>query len=342
MEGLSEKIANGNEVAGLKKLEVLELYDNQIELLENLSPSNGKDNSKEDDEPGIPGKTLKVLDMSYNVLRKMEPVKLCPNLLELYLANNKLKEIKGIENLNKLRKLDLGANRIREMDSTQLSGLTSLEELWLGKNKIERIDGLQNLRNLRRLDVQSNRLTVVDNLNAQVDSLEELYLADNGIDDIGASHINGLKLEFTNLITLDLSKNRIKTCSHFAHLKNLEDLWLSGNKIDSFEAIKPLGALKQLEGIYLEYNPIYADFEYRKLVKSHIPSINQIDADLVQHDALKIDISTKQIFNTSGNTKGILIKKDDIKGLQKTAIDRAYAETLETSRIEKASGQISG
>jgi protein phosphatase 1 regulatory subunit 7 len=61
------------------------------------------------------------------------------------LANNKLKTLAGLKGLCKLRKIDLGANRIRIMDPDELSGLVSLEELWLGKNKIEKIQGLDNV-----------------------------------------------------------------------------------------------------------------------------------------------------------------------------------------------------
>ena len=49
----------------------------------------------------------------------------------------------GLKGLTKLRKIDLGANRIRVMEVEELSGLVNLEELWLGKNKIEKIQGLE-------------------------------------------------------------------------------------------------------------------------------------------------------------------------------------------------------
>ena len=62
------------------------------------------------------------------------------------LANNKLKSIQGLSGLTKLRKLDLGANRIRIMEESELSGLINLEELWIGKNKIEQIQGLEKVR----------------------------------------------------------------------------------------------------------------------------------------------------------------------------------------------------
>jgi hypothetical protein len=54
-------------------LDLLELYDNIIEELQALNEGEG----------GAPGATLRVLDMSYNVIRDMQPVQCCPNLQEL-------------------------------------------------------------------------------------------------------------------------------------------------------------------------------------------------------------------------------------------------------------------
>jgi Leucine-rich repeat (LRR) protein len=65
MEGIRE----------FQKLQVLELYDNQVEDLNEL----GDDESEEQN----PGKTIKTLDMSYNVIRDMDPVRFCPNLVDL-------------------------------------------------------------------------------------------------------------------------------------------------------------------------------------------------------------------------------------------------------------------
>ena len=263
-------------LGGFTQLELLELYDNQIEALESL----------DDGEDGKPGTTLRVLDMSYNVIRDMEPVHLCPNLEELYLANNKLKVISGLKHLKKLRKIDLGANRIRVMPEEELSGLENLEELWLGKNKIESIGGLNKLTKLRRLDVQANRLTRVENLTAQIDTLEELYLAHNGIDEEGASCETGLALNFTALNTIDMSRNRLKSTKPFAHLLALEELWLSGNSIQTFDDVQHISVLGTrdgacLEGIYLEMNPVAGDFEYRKKLAQMIPSLKQIDANVI-------------------------------------------------------------
>ena len=66
-------------------------------------------------------------------------------MLFVDIAQNKIKTIKGLRHLKHLRKIDLGANRIRVMEEAELEGLVNLEELWLGKNKIEKIEGLSKV-----------------------------------------------------------------------------------------------------------------------------------------------------------------------------------------------------
>jgi len=217
----------------------------------------------------------------------------------------------------------LGANRIRKMDAEQLSGLINLEELWLGKNKIEKIEGLSNLKKLRRLDVQSNRLTSINGLEAQIESLEELYLAHNGIDDEGAMEQDGLQLKFENLTTLDLSKNRLSSCRPFAHLDTLNELWLSQNDISTFEDVEPISRLGMRDGaelteIYLEHNPIYNDFEYRKKLKEMIPSLVQIDANVIGATGYG-----SVITSTAGSPDALM---NQMKVLQDKVIERAKDE----------------
>lgn len=180
-----------------------------------------------------------------------------------------------------LRKIDLGANRIRVLDEEEMSGLENLEELWLGKNKIEHISGISKLTKLRKLDLQSNRLTRIENLHGQVDTLEELYLSHNAIDVLGASCETGLALPFTQLSTIDMTRNRLTDTSPFAHLTSLTDLWISGNDIKSFDDIEPLRGLTELDSLYMEMNPVDKDFEYRMKLAKMIPSLTQIDANKI-------------------------------------------------------------
>ncbi len=130
----SHLIKSMDNLGDLTQLQLLELYDNMVQTLD------------EDSLRGC-GPSLRTLDMSFNAIRDMEPVRLCTgNLTELYLANNKLRTIAGLKDLVHLKKVDLGANRIRVIDGEQLGGLVNLEELWIGKNKIEEITGLEKVR----------------------------------------------------------------------------------------------------------------------------------------------------------------------------------------------------
>jgi protein phosphatase 1 regulatory subunit 7 len=316
----------------LPKLETLELYDNMVQSLD------------EESLKGCGPTTLRVLDMSYNAIRSMAPVQYCngETLTELYLASNKLKEISGIKHLKNLRKLDLGANKIRVLNGSELSGLDSLEELWVGKNKIESLEGIQTLAKLRRLDVQSNRLTsVVDEdgvcyLNSQRENLEELYLGHNGFDEDGISGLISLagrgdsSCNFPKLTVLDLSRNRLTTTaslvtdakndSVFGEWPMLEELWLSGNAIEDFEAVRPLqdassrNHLPQLEAVYLEYNPVSKDFEYRKKMAEFIPTLNQIDATMIRgHGGLPVPSGYGVVLTT----------EERLRQLQGAAIERA-------------------
>ena len=227
----------------------------------------------------------------------------------------------GLKGLTQLKKIDLGANRIRVMDVDELSGLINLEELWLGKNKIEMIQGLEKLAKLRRLDIQSNRLTTVENLASQVETLEELYLSHNAITTEGASILSGLAQAFTNLSVLDLSRNRLTTCQPFAHLISLEELWLSGNKIASFDVVKPLANVP-LETVYLEYNPLQEDPLYRKKLAEAIPSLKQIDANMIT------PTTYASLSTTAAKPKTVVETEEErLRRLQGMVVARAQQDT---------------
>ena len=239
---------------------------------------------------------LKVLDISYNLIRSMAPVAHCPLLEELYLAQNKLSAIEGLDGvlvgaaadgaaadgtaaagtgggvaLTKLRKIDLGGNRIRTLEG--VGACVGLQELWLGKNKITAMDEhLAGLTNLVRLDIQCNRITEITHLET-LTNLEELYLSRNGISKAG-----GLAT-LANLNTIDLSNNRLTSTEGLEVAPMLEEVWLSANQVASFDAVAPLQALPAVSCVYLEHNPIAGEFDYRQQLKAMLPTLTQIDAN---------------------------------------------------------------
>ena len=181
---------------------------------------------------------------------------------------------------------------------------------------------------LRRLDIQSNRLTKIENLTTQQETLEELFLAHNGIDDEGCTWL--AQTSFPNLNVLDLSKNRLTSTAQFSHLEGLEELWLSSNQIETFDAIIPLKEAPNLriETIYLEYNPIASEFEYRKRLAEWVPSLTQIDATLIGGLGAQ-GLSHHQVATA-------LPIQEQMRRLQEAAIQRAKQETEAATRQQQS------
>lgn len=108
----------------LTTLRELDLYDNQIERIEGLhtltnlvyvpdAPSSGRARAR----AGV-GALMRrgggsMLDLSFCGIREIAHLDALVNLRELYLVQNKITAIKGLESLAQLTMLELGANRIR-------------------------------------------------------------------------------------------------------------------------------------------------------------------------------------------------------------------------------------
>lgn len=161
-----------------------------------------------------------------------------------------------------------------------LESNTALKSLWLGKNKIETISGLETLVNLRQLDIQHNRITTLGDGLRHLSGLEELYLAWNAIE-----NLQGLPYP-SNLNTIDLSKNQIASLEGAEQYTTLQELWLSNSLLATFESLAPLSRLPALNCLYLEHSPIAKDYEYRKTITKMIPTLQQLDATMVNRTVL--------------------------------------------------------
>ena len=279
----------------LVKLQHLDLYDNHIKKIDVVTELN-------------PLINLRILDLSFNKLHHIPCtiVKVAspdasnansatvstttsvitgtltlPNLEELYLVNNKIKAIEPqtLQNLPKLRILELGSNRIRVIENLEPVAAT-LKELWLGNNKIAEIKNLHTLTGLTRLSLQANRITTIVNLDA-LTQLQELFLSENGITQLreeGADQQQGCFHTMVNLKILDLSANQlIKLEDLSSNLQSIEELWLNDNKIDNYRQLEHLQCYKTLYSIYLQGNPIYSDGQYKRKMLFMLPQLQQID-----------------------------------------------------------------
>jgi len=261
-----------------KSIIKLDMYENQIDG-KGLSNFLVSDNQ-------IIFPSLKYLDLSFNPIRQLStitkddsevsteslreggPLSAFPNLEYLFFVECKITEVPCFKNIPKLHCLELGANRIRDINGVEC--LPALRELWFGKNKISTIENL-NIPHLNLLSLQANRIVKIQGLE-NLKSLTQLYLSENGIE-----VIEGLK-ELTNLTLLDLDKNRISVIQGLDTLTKLEELWLSYNNISSFAEVAKLKTFSTLKNVCFEQNPIFKDPQYRNKILADLLQVSQLDS----------------------------------------------------------------
>ncbi len=161
-----------------------------------------------------------------------------PELENLFLSRNRIKDINFLQRLNNLTSLDVSRNQIK--DFSILQGLTNLTSLDLGGNQIKDISILQGLTNLASLDLGGNQIKDIFILQG-LTNLTSLSLWQNQIKDFS------ILQEMSNLTSLDLSRNQIKDISILQRLTNLTSLDLSFNKIKDISILQGLTNLTSLE-----------------------------------------------------------------------------------------------
>ncbi|AAZ11174.1 protein phosphatase 1, regulatory subunit, putative [Trypanosoma equiperdum] len=265
------------------RLDELDLFDNKIRKLNDFFETVTV--------PGDPPTTktlpnaykcLTKLDLSYNQIREIGGLdSIGGTLRELYLVENKIKEVKNLDSLVNLELLELGGNRLRAIGSG-LEKLTKLKQLWLGKNKISSIGtALHKLVSLEILSLQANRITSVDAenfLGAKANpNLREVYLSENGLTSVGnVRHLSTIKIidfSFNSICSIDAEEINPQT------MPKLEEFWLTDGNIADWEEVGKLsGFTSTLKTVYLERNPIEEDKRYRDKVYMYLPFLVQIDS----------------------------------------------------------------
>lgn len=210
---------------GLYSLQILNLENNLIDFI--------------DPRAMIDLKNLISLNLSNNKLKVIEEKQFSDLFVlnQLFLESNQLNDIHymAFENLTNLNDLSLNDNKLTQIPNG-LNKLTDLKSLDLGKNKIidlngELFEGLNNLMGLRLVDNFIKNITN-ESFN-QLPNLQVLNLESNLIENIDES---SFKLN-TNLRAIKLDNNRIKEISMnlFSNLQSLVLLNVSDNKINQFD-----------------------------------------------------------------------------------------------------------
>ncbi|VDO68330.1 unnamed protein product [Heligmosomoides polygyrus] len=198
------------------------------------------------------------LDLSHNVLSNLQPG--CfgkNNILSLNVAANELATVPtdALKSTSaSLAALNLDANRIRSLDSSQFFELRNLTHLTISRNLVETVEeaAFEHMPALKHLDISNNPVSTwsPSAFKDMSNTMDDLNLANTGLFSIPRmSHhairhfnlsmnkiydISRSDLERTSqLYSLDVSYNNLPRVEHdvFADLVNLKSLNISGNPI---------------------------------------------------------------------------------------------------------------
>ncbi|MCO5613042.1 hypothetical protein L7F22_067316 [Adiantum nelumboides] len=131
----------------------------------------------------------------------------------VYLRDNKLANLAGIEILRRVKVLDLSFNEFKGPGFEPLANCKALQQLYLAGNQITSLSGLPQLPNLEFLSVAQNKL-------------KSLAMAPQ-----------------PRLQVLAASKNKISTFKGFPHLPMLEHLRLEENPISEMQHVEAAAIL---------------------------------------------------------------------------------------------------
>ncbi|EFO25703.1 leucine Rich Repeat family protein [Loa loa] len=209
---------------------------------------------------------MQQIDLSYNRIVHI-PVGTFKNMAKslkwINLEENQLHQLpNALQPLRTLEILNMNGNKLTVLDTNMINNLKPvLTELLLAFNRLTEIPTqvLNGMSRLRHLDLSKNRIRYIQRLafgkfDGTGTSLLKLNLAGNLIENITDS---GSFLYMSSLAYLDLSHNRISYLNDnaFERLEGLESLFLQSNQLNQFP-ITTLGNIKRLRYLLLDDNPI--------------------------------------------------------------------------------------
>ena len=168
------------------------------------------------------------------------------NLKELYLIEENIDDLTGIEELINLEELNINGNHITSIE--QVSKLTNLVDFDCANNNIKDLSPISNLINLEILSINDNHINLSSLKN--LTKLRKLYASSCDISDI--SILANLK----DIEYLSLCSNNINDIKVLKDLQKLMYLDLYRNNVSD---ITPLEKFTSIEDFNLDENPIPED-----------------------------------------------------------------------------------
>ncbi|KRX10051.1 hypothetical protein PPERSA_08454 [Pseudocohnilembus persalinus] len=171
------------------------------------------------------------------------------NLERLILTKNNFTQFPNVQNLSKLKFLDLGENYIEEINPNAMVGLFSLEQLILIKNQLNYFSDsfLRDSQNLVVIQLDQNKLKEVSF--PELPKLDQLSLSYNQIQKFQDFD------KMQQLTVIILNNNKLtKLSKNIMLVKELKTLDIANNDLGDIPS--EIGLLPKLVRIQLEGNPL--------------------------------------------------------------------------------------
>lgn len=128
---------------------------------------------------------LQVLQLGDNQITNIASLELrnLPSLTSLFLHQNEISKVDGLNSLSNLKELVLDGNKIKYVNPSAFVGLTQLQELRIEENGLRSLANLHPLVSLNSLQVGTNRITDVANLDklSCLTNLLEISMSNNPV-----------------------------------------------------------------------------------------------------------------------------------------------------------------
>ncbi|XP_050537714.1 protein artichoke-like [Daktulosphaira vitifoliae] len=262
------------------------------------------------------------------------------------MATNNLTDITNGSFPKTLRKVQLGANNLTELNGN-LRNQKDLEWLWLENNRIKSLDGelpedndslisltvsnnmldhlppeMNSLKALRYFYCAGNQLTTLNNTLSRSKKLVWLDLTGNKIEELDSNEFQ----EASQMATLELSNNRIRRLNKsLLPLNILSELNLSHNNMTEFSFAEIKG-LKDLKIVDLSHNKISKLSGHTEILSEPVTGVEHLKLDqneLISLGGTLIGITTLKRLNISHN-KFIELSPYDLTGLNLDVLDVSH------------------
>lgn len=250
-------------------------------------------------------------------IKDVSPLKRLVNLEYLNLFKAEPTNINELENLVKLKTLNLGATKINSVDFAK--NMTNLEYLNLEHNEFTDITALENLVNLKTLLLDSAVKTwLTDTRKSRIKDISKLYRLTK-LEELGVSNNNIEEIDvvknFKKLTKFHATNNNIANFESLLSLSGLQEVWIQENKNN---------IMKSPEN-YLKAKEIFSKLNKDFYGKQDIDTIDSL---------LNADDNVKKFFSDA-TLKTLEKYKEELK-----AKDKIKNTLYEEIRLNQINGSI--